>query len=161
MKIQTVLGLTAVLVLAMPALADATSADASVGLSLEAGTSASAEPTPAAGPLDAQITGDNTYLTLTNAINAGDAVDLSAVTDEARVNIVPISTLEGDAATEGAALDAAIAAQSEALTNLRAEATANTVIAAKLTADGHTVEDIVAIRTDANGNIVVYVDDRA
>ena len=124
-------------------------------------TSKPADAAPTEGPLDAQITPDNSYASLIAAINANEAVDLSAVTDEAKVSIVLVSSLTGDATTEGAALDAAVTAQTEALTTLRADATANAVINAKLTAEGHTADDIVAIRTDASGNTLVYVDDRS
>ena len=154
---KTTLALTAALLatLTVPALAQDSP---SLSLSTEVSGDVSA---PTEGPLDAQITTDNSYASLIAAINANEAVDLSAVTDEAKVSIVLVSTLTGDAATEGAALDAAVAAQAEALTTLRADATANTVINAKLTAEGYTADDIVAIRTDASGNTLVYVDDRS
>ena len=153
---KTTLALTAALLatLTVPALAQDSP---SLSLSTEVSGDVSA---PTEGPLDAQITTDNSYASLIAAINANEAVDLSAVTDEAKVSIVLVSTLTGDAATEGAALDAAVAAQAEALTTLRADATANAVINAKLTAEGYTADDIVAIRTDASGNTLVYVDDR-
>jgi len=115
----------------------------------------------ATAPLDAQITGDNSYGSLIAAINANASVDLSGVTDDTKVHIVLVSTLEGDAATEGAALDAALAAQAGALATLRTDATANAAINAKVTAQGHAADDIVAIRTDASGNTLVYVDDRS
>jgi hypothetical protein len=154
---KTTLALTAALLatLTVPALAQDSP---SLSLSTEVSGDVSA---PTEGPLDAQITTDNSYASLIAAINANEAVDLSAVTDEAKVSIVLVSTLTGDAATEGAALDAAVAAQAEALTTLRADATANAVINAKLAAEGHTADDIVAIRTDASGNTLVYVDDRS
>ena len=154
---KTTLALTAALLatLTVPALAQDSP---SLSLSTEVSGDVSA---PTEGPLDAQITTDNSYASLIAAINANEAVDLSGVTDEAKVSIVLVSTLTGDAATEGAALDAAVAAQAEALTTLRADATANAVINAKLTAEGYTADDIVAIRTDASGNTLVYVDDRS
>ena len=154
---KTTLALTAALLatLTVPALAQDSP---SLSLSTEVSGDVSA---PTEGPLDAQITTDNSYASLIAAINANEAVDLSAGTDEAKVSIVLVSTLTGDAATEGAALDAAVAAQAEALATLRADATANAVINAKLTAEGYTADDIVAIRTDASGNTLVYVDDRS
>ena len=165
---KTILPLAATLLasLAFPALAqDTPSLSLSTEVSGDASTAMSSEPAadaaPTEGPLDAQITPDNSYASLIAAINANEAVDLSAVTDEAKVSIVLVSSLTGDATTEGAALDAAVTAQTEALTTLRADATANAVINAKLTAEGHTADDIVAIRTDASGNTLVYVDDRS
>ena len=106
MTIRTISALAAVLAaLALPAVAQ------DVGLSLESSTSASSAVGAANdAPLDAQITTDNSYASLTAAINAGDSVDLSAVTDSAKVSVVKVSTLTGDAATEGAGLDAAVSA---------------------------------------------------
>ena len=141
--------------MALPALAQ----DLSLSLEPSAATSAEAGVT-AGAPLDAQITGDNSYRALTDAINANASVDLSAVTDQARVRIVLVSTLEGDAATDGAAFDEALAAQAGALSTLRADVAANAAIAARLTAEGHAAGDVVAVRTDADGNTLVYVDDR-
>jgi hypothetical protein len=114
----------------------------------------------AGAPLDAQITGDNSYKSLTDAINANEAVDLSAVTDESQVKIVLVSTLEGDAAAEGALLDEALSAQASALTTLRTDVSANAVITGKLDAEGYTAEDVIAVRSDADGSTIVYVDDR-
>lgn len=156
MTIRTISALAAVLAaLALPAVAQ------DVGLSLESSTSASSAVGAANdAPLDAQITTDNSYASLTAAINAGDSVDLSAVTDSAKVNVVKVSTLTGDAATEGAGLDAAVSAKSDVLATLRSNADANAAIKGKVMEEGFTIDDIVAIRTDANGNTLVYVDDR-
>jgi hypothetical protein len=107
----------------------------------------------------AQETGPDTYAALTAAISASESVDLSG-TDDSKVTIVTVSTLEGDAATDTAALDAAIGAQSDILTTLRSNAGANAAINGKRIAAGYTIDDIVAIRTDASGNTLVYVDDR-
>ena len=147
--------------LALPVAAQDTSvsSDASVGLSLETSTEASSAATE--GPLDAQMTSDDSYASLTAAINAGASVDLSAVIDSARVSIVKVSTLDGDAATESAALDAAISAKSEALGALQSSAAANAAINGKLTEEGFAMDDVLAIRTDASGNTLVYVDDRS
>src|SRR5690606_31780970 len=114
----------------------------------------------AGAPLDAQITGSNSYTSLIDAINANESVDLSAVTDESQVKIVLVSTLEGDAAVEGALLDEALSAQASALTTLRTDVSANAVITGKLDAEGYTVENVIAVRSDADGSTLVYVDDR-
>jgi len=150
-----IISATLLALVALPAMAQDTSTDPSLSLSVESSTSAAAT-----APLDAQITGDNSYAGLTAAINATAATDLSAVNDSAKVNIVKVSTLTGDPATEGAALDAAISAQSDALSALQSSVAANAAIIGKLMAEGYTMADVLAIRTDANGNALVYVDDR-
>ena len=149
---STIALVAALSTLALPALAQ------DLSLSLEASGEGDVN---AQAPLDAQITGDNSYASLTAAITASASVDLAAVTDETTVKLILVSTLEGDAATEGAALDAAVAAQADALATLRSNATANAVINAKLTAEGYTADDVLAIKTDASGNTLVYVDDRS
>jgi hypothetical protein len=157
MTTRIVSGIAALLAaLAQPVMAQDTSADPSLGLSLESSVVGGAN----AGPLDAQITGDNTYASLIAAINATESVDLSGITEETKLSIVKVSTLEGDVAAEGAALDAAVGARSEMLTTLRTNAGANAAISGKLLAEGFTVDDVLAIRTDASGNTLVYVDDR-
>jgi hypothetical protein len=138
--------------LAMPALAQ------DLSLSLE--TSAEGD-VNAQAPLDAQITGDNSFVSLTAAITANESVDLAAVTDEAKVKLVLVSTLEGDAATQSTALDAAITAQATALATLRTNVAASSAISAKLKAEGYTADDVLAVKTDASGNTLVYVDDRS
>ena len=138
--------------LAMPALAQ------DLSLSLEASAEGDVN---APAPLDAQITGDNSYASLTAAITANESVDLAAVTDEAKVKLVLVSTLEGDAGVESAALDAALAAQAAALTTLHASVAANAAISARLKAEGYTADDVLAVKTDASGNTLVYVDDRS
>ena len=51
--------------------------------------------------------------------------------------------------------------RAHALTALRTDVTANLVIAGKLEAEGYTVDDVIAVRTDASGSTLVYVDDRS
>jgi len=101
-------------------------------------------------------------LTSVTAAIAGSAnVDLSAVTDESQVNVVLLSSLEGDVATEGAALDEALSANAEGASTLQANIDGNAAIKAKLDAEGYAASDVVAVKTDADGSVTLYVDDRA
>lgn len=147
---------------ALPAIAQ----DAGVGVDAGAGVTVD---TPA---VDAQVgddanasagaaVADNTYASVTSSIAGSAAVDLSLVTDEANVTIVLLSALEGDAATEAAALDAALSASADAMTTLHSNIEANAVIKAKLEAEGYTSDDVVAVASSADGVVTVYVDDRA
>lgn len=88
-------------------------------------------------------------------------VDLSTVTDEANVPVVLLSSLQGNADAEAAALDEALSANADAMTTLHANIEANAAIKAKLEADGHTADDVVAVKSNADGSIIVYVDDCA
>lgn len=150
---------------ALPAIAQ----DAGAGTDTDAGVSVE---TPAVdaevdagadAAVDAAAGGmsEDTYSSVTAAISGSADVDLSAVTDEAQITIVLLSSLEGDAATEGAALDEALSADAEAQTTLHSNIEANAAITAKLEAEGHAVSDVVAVKSNADGSVTVYVDDRA
>lgn len=104
---------------------------------------------------------DNTYGSVVSSIKGSADVDLSTVTDEANVTIVLLSSLQGDAATEAAALDEALTANADGLTTLHTNIDGNATIKAKLEAEGHATSDVVAVKTNADGSIIVYVDDRA
>ena len=131
-------------------------AGGNAGVSADANTNADANANADAG---ANANADNTYGSVVAAVNASASVDLTAITDEADVTIVLLSSLAGEAATEGAGLDAAIAANAEAQAKVQDDAWANAAIKAKLEADGYTSEDIVAVKTVADGSVIVYVDD--
>lgn len=101
------------------------------------------------------------YDSLNSSISGSAAVDLSAVTDEANVTIVLLSSLEGDAAAGGTALDEALSANAEGQTTLHANIDGNAAIKAKLEAEGHAASDVVAVKANADGTVTVFVDDRA
>ncbi len=75
--------------------------------------------------------------------------------------IVVLSSLQGNAATEAAALDEALSANAEGQTTLHANNEANATIEPKLEAEGYTADDVVAIKSAADGTVMVYIDDRA
>lgn len=104
---------------------------------------------------------DNTYGSVVSSIQGSADVDLSTVTDEAKVTIVLLSSLQGDAATEAAALDEALSANADGMTTLHTNIDGNATIKAKLEAEGHATSDVVAVKSNADGSVIVYVDDRA
>ncbi|MNT82505.1 hypothetical protein D3C72_2222430 [compost metagenome] len=104
---------------------------------------------------------DNTYGSVVSSIQGSADVDLSTVTDEAKVTIVLLSSLQGDAATEAAALDEALSANADGMTTLHNNIDGNATIKAKLEAEGHATSDVVAVKSNADGSVIVYVDDRA
>jgi len=104
---------------------------------------------------------DNTYGSVVSSVSGSADVDLSTVTDEAKVTIVLLSSLQGDAATEAAALDEAISANAEGMTTLHTNIDGNAAIKAKLEAEGYASSDVVAVKSNADGSLIVYVDDRA
>lgn len=149
---------------AFPALAQ----DAAVGVGADAGVSvqtpagdAGANATMGADATTSANMADHSYASVMAAISGSATADLSAITDEGSVNIVLLSALEGDVATEGAALDSALSSSADAMTSLHANVDGNAAIKAKLEAEGYTADDVVALQTQADGTVTVYVDDRA
>ena len=104
---------------------------------------------------------DNTYGSVVSSVKGSADVDLSTVTDEAKITIVLLSSLQGDAATEAAALDEALPANADGMATLHTNIDGNAAIKAKLEAEGHASSDVVAVKSNADGSIIVYVDDRA
>jgi hypothetical protein len=129
---------------------DTPAVDAAVGADANANANA-----------NATGTSDNTYGSVVSSIKGSADVDLSTVTDEANITIVLLSSLQGDAATEAAALDEALTANADGMTTLHTNIDGNAAIKAKLEAEGHAASDVVAIKSSADGSIVVYVDDRS
>ena len=150
---------------ALPALAQDAGAqvDAGAGVTVDTpavdaavGTDANANAGANAGGMS-----DNTYGSVMSSISGSADVDLSTVTDEAQITIVLLSSLQGDAATEAAALDEALSADAEGQTTLHTNIDGNAAIKAKLEAEGHASSDVVAVKSNADGSVIVYVDDRA
>ena len=104
---------------------------------------------------------DQTYGSVVSSVAGSADVDLSTVAEDANITIVLLSSLQGNAATEAAALDEALTANADAVTKLHSNIAANAAIKAKLEADGHTADDVVAVKSNADGSVIVYVDDRA
>jgi len=126
--------------------------DANVGAGANANANASAN----AGGMS-----DNTYGAVISSISGSADVDLTGITDEADVTIVLLSSLQGNAATEASALDEALSANAEGQSTLQANIEGNATITAKLEAEGYAASDVVAVKSNADGTIIVYVDDRA
>ncbi|WP_332700691.1 hypothetical protein [Devosia sp.] len=147
---------------ALPVLAQ----DAGVGVDAGAGVTVDTPAVDAAAGADASAKAnagmsDNTFGSVMSSISGSADVDLSAVTDEANVTIVLLSSLQGNAATEAAALDAALSANADAMTTLHANVEGNAAIKAKLEAEGYVASDVVAVKGNADSSVIVYVDDRA
>lgn len=129
-----------------------TETDAAAGATTDAAAGA------AAGATDAMA---DTFSSVTASIAGSADVDLSTVTDASKVKIVLVSSLQGDATAEGGALDDAISGAADSMTTLHSNIEANATIKAKLEAEGHTVDDVIAVKSNADGSITVYVDDRS
>ena len=99
------------------------------------------------------------YGSLISALQTGATVDLTTITEATTVNFVTVSSLKTTGQTN--ALDNALDKNKDAVAKLRTDVGANTVLAAKLTAANYTADQVVAVVTEADGSVPVYIDDRA
>lgn len=180
MKKLSALALVAALAITAPAFAldlkagadGALDAGAQVGSSavgaaadagVKAGTKLNAAGASVGADVDATATGSvgqPNFGTLISTLNAGKStVDLSAITADADITVVNVSTLKAEG--DPAALDNALEKNADALTTLHADINANTDLKAKLETQGVTIDDVVAVTTEADGKLTVFVDDRA
>lgn len=150
----------------LPAMAQDAAAGAGAGagvkvetpaVNVQAGADANAN---AAANSNAGGVSDNTFGSVMSSLKSSADVDLSAATD-ANVTVVLLSSLQGNGATEAASLDKALTDNADAMTRLHSNIEANAAIKAKLEAEGHSADDVVAVKTNADGSVIVYVDDRA
>lgn len=133
------------------------------GVTVDAGAGVGVETPAADATVDAganaamDASADNSYEGLTSALSASASADLTAVTEENQVSIVLLSSLSGEAT----AFDEALAANADGNTALHGNIAGNAAISAKLEAEGYTADDVVAVKSNADGSVLVYVDDRA
>lgn len=120
--------------------------------------SAVSEAVPSA-ELTAEAAVAGSYEGLLGSLSAGMATDLTAITDATTVNIVTVSSISAGA--DLAALDTALTAATDAQTKLRTDVGANASLSAKLSAAGYTPDKVLAVVTETDGTVTVYVDDRA
>jgi hypothetical protein len=150
----------------LPAMAQDAAAGAGAGagvkvetpaVNVQGGANANAN---AAANSNAGGVSDNTFGSVMSSMMTSADADLSAATD-ANVSVVLLSSLQGNGATEAASLDKALTDNADAMTKLHSNIEANAAIKAKLEAEGHSADDVVAVKTNADGSVIVYVDDRA
>jgi hypothetical protein len=146
-----------------PSLDAGASTDTNVDAGVDTNTGASGKANANAGAhanANAGDVADNTYGSVMASIKSSANLDLSSITDESQISIVLLSSLQGDAATESASLDAELSANADAQAGLHSRLEGNSAISAKLEAEGHAIEDVVSVKTKADGSVIIYVDDR-
>jgi hypothetical protein len=137
-----------------------TNVDGAAGAGANSNASGNAS-TNASANANAGGMSDNTFGSVMSSLNTSTDVDLTAVTDGANVTIITLSSLQGNADGESAALDQALSANAGAMTELHSSISGNAAVMAKLETEGFAAEDVVAIKSNASGSVIVYVDDRA
>jgi hypothetical protein len=148
-----------------PALAQDTSSASSAvsSASSEVSSAVSSEPSsaPSSEPSSAPSSepAKDNYGSLISSLQTGAAVDLTTITDTTTVNFVTVSSLKSTGETN--ALDNALDKNKDAIAKLRTDIGANAALSAKLTASSYTADQVVAVVTEADGSVTVYIDDRA
>ncbi len=79
---------------------------------------------------------------------------------DAKVDTVLVSDLKKNAGNEAKSLDNALEAQKDSVTKMRSAIDANPDLKSKVEDEGYTVDDIVAVRSGADGELTLVVDDR-
>ena len=95
----------------------------------------------------------NTALTAIEG-NSASAAAIGALGQVERVNVVPLSTLEGHDAT---ALNDALSTNDAAITELQSSIQANAALSEELATQGVEADDVVAAQVEADGEVTVYV----
>jgi hypothetical protein len=137
--------------------------DTSTGSGGNSGTSVSAG-ADASGSANANANASNdqtNYGSIVSSLSASSmtTADIEAIDSETEIEVVTLSEIEGSAAENSGAIEAAIEAQSESLSDLTAAIEANAEISAALEAEGFSSDDVVAVTATAEGNLTIIVDD--
>jgi cytoskeletal protein RodZ len=170
MRKTSILALLTAVALTSPAFAQSSSEPASSEPSSQVSSQASSEPSsqpsseasssssmssePSAEPAK-----DN-WGSLISALQAGKSTtDLTTITDATVVNFVTVSSLKANG--NDSALDNALDKNKAAVDELHTNVGGSAALTAKLTAAGYAAEDVIAVVTETDGSITVYIDDRA
>lgn len=155
----SVLALSAALALSAPFAAQAQ--DAGAAPADDASTEMGGENAGAAG---ADTNGDDdggafTYDDLNNALQSMAESDLSAVTADTEIDIVPISSLQEEATETADEYTTSVPSDQADTSEMQAAIEANTHIAAALEQAGHTPDDVAAIWVQGDGSLTIFIDD--
>ena len=159
MKPYAIGALALLSVIALPGLAAAQSSGSSEPSSSASSEASSAVSSQPSSEMSSEPATDN-FGSLISALQAGKGeTDLSTITEATIVNFVTVSSLIANGSPQ--ALDNALDKNKATVDELRADVAASTALSAKLTGAGYAADDVVAVVTETDGSVSVYVDDRA
>lgn len=93
--------------------------------------------------------------------NAGDQpVDLSRISASSDIRIVRLSSLRASASGGRNVYNMTLESFAAGLQALRVAVAANEMLTAKLTSEGFTAENVLAVSMTDDGSVTVYVDDQ-
>lgn len=87
------------------------------------------------------------------------SADLSGFGADSQVSVTTLSSLQGEGAENGQALDNAISENQAQIDEMRANITANADLMAALEAEGYNADQVVAVQTDGETGVTFFVDD--
>lgn len=105
--------------------------------------------------------GTHTYGEVVSDINAGFDAELSDADDGIDLDFVLMSELEGNAASHAEALNDTMQSRSEVIGEVQADFQTNAWLMAELDDEGFTLDQVVWVEEEANGDLDVFIDDRA
>lgn len=111
--------------------------------------------------MSASASGVKTYGQLVSSMKTMDtaSADLSGFGADSQVSVTTLSSLQGEGAENGQALDNAISENQAQIDEMRANITANADLMAALEAEGYNADQVVAVQTDGETGVTFFVDD--
>lgn len=98
------------------------------------------------------------YGSVISTLQSGATVDVGTL-GASNVNVVTMSSIKANGNTN--ALDNALKKNNAAVAQLRSNIALNTALAAKIKAAGYSADQVIAVKSGANGAVTIYVDDRS
>jgi len=105
--------------------------------------------------------GVKTYGQLVSSMKTMDtaSADLSGFGADSELSVTTLSSLQGEGAENGQALDNAISENQAQIDELRSGITANADLMAALEAEGYAADQVIAVKTNGDTGVTFYVDD--
>ena len=135
--------------------------DEGVGVDADVDAGADVGDDAAAG-VGADVTvsaGDYTYEDVRGALDTVADLDLTVITDETEIHIVPLSTVSGD--DDATAFITGEADAAALISETQTAIAGNAQIEAALEEEGYTADEVVAVYLESNTSVVIFVDDTA
>lgn len=104
------------------------------------------------------LAADN-YGSVISTLQSGSSVDLGTLGGTTSVNVVGMSSIKANGNTT--ALDNALKKNGTTVAQLRTSIAANAALKAKIEAAGFKTDQVIAIKSGADGSVTIFVDDRA
>ena len=103
------------------------------------------------------LAADN-YGSLISTLQSGSSANVGTLGSSSNVNFVTVSSVKGNGSTS--ALDNALKKNGTTVAQLQTQISANAALKAKIEAAGFKTNQVVAIKSNTDGSVMVFVDDR-